>query len=320
MGARGPLVLACRQFERPPGVTARIAVVGLPYFGARAASGLREVGFRAHYAERPGTSPGAWAPFISEIARADLLYAIGSSIRRNGPLDVLARLGKRVLMHWVGSDVLAAEHDFAAGRCSSKLVRDAAHWADAPWLVERLAMLGIAAELRTLPIPLSVGTPAVLPAHFRVLVYLPAKPTPAYDIESTVEVMRALPEIEFSIIGGYQLQPGLSNTRSCGFVEDMAAAYRDSVALLRLVHHDGLSHSVIEALSFGRYVLWTYPLAGVEQVASAPAAIAALERLHRRFTGPGIEPNLEGARAVTERYNWTSIRSEVREGIDRLLT
>lgn len=298
----------------------RIAVLGLPFFAQRTAEGLREAGYDARYVARPGRSPRAWLGMLAELARADLVYAIGSSVATWGPLDLLALARRRIVMHWVGSDVQYALADGRRGRASRRLIRRATHWADAPWLVNELRPLRIRAAVRPLPVPIAVGEAAPLPAEFRVLVYLPERPHAAYAVDETLAVMRALPDVRFVIAGGFAAPAGFANVTSLGFVAGMADVYRDSVVLLRLVHHDGLSHSVVEALSYGRHAVWTYPFEGAIEAATPEAAIAALRDLQRRFTQHELGVNVEGIAKVTQRYSWSTILDEARTGVDRLLS
>jgi hypothetical protein len=256
---------------------------------------------------------------MASLARADLVYGVGSSVARNSPADLMARAGRRLLLHWVGTDVEVAVADHRAGRTSARLLRTATHWADAPWLVAELAGIGVRAECRPLPVPLAMGEVAAMPPEFRVLTYLPAQPGPAYDLEATLEVFEALPEVRFAVFGGYQ-PPARENVEAAGYVVDMPALYRRGSALLRLTRHDGLSHSVIEALSFGRHVLWSCPFPGAALVRNSAEAAREVRRLHERFLAGSLEPNREGAAAVTETYAWCTIRDEVRRGIARLLT
>lgn len=288
----------------------RVAVIGLPFFGRRVAESLREAGIEARYLPSPAIEPRRIPSVLAELLRADLVYAIGSRAAKGSPVDLLARSGKRVLLHWVGTDVLWARRDAAAHRLSRWLTERAVHWADAPWLVDELGALGIVAEERPLPMPMAVGEPVALPGTFRVLVYLPEHAREPYDVAATLAVVRALPEIEFLVVGGFEPSEPIPNLQALGFVRNMTDVYHRCSVLLRLTHHDGLSHSVVEALSYGRYVVWTYGLPGVVRVANAgeaAAAIASLRTEHR-------EPNYVGVQTA-QRYRADVI---VREAVERL--
>ncbi|MFQ5381567.1 MAG: hypothetical protein ACE5EF_08090 [Dehalococcoidia bacterium] len=297
----------------------RIAVTGLPFFGPRAASGLRQAGFEATYVPRPGARPATWPRFLLELARADAFYSIGSSASRGSPNDRIAALRRKVIMHWVGSDVLSASEARRRNELSNRLVRDAVHWADAPWLVEELRGIGIAAAEHPLPIPIAIGSPEPPPANFRVLVYLPAGRHPAHDIEGTLAVVRALPEVSFLAIGGREAVAPLPNLEHRGYVQTVAPIYRECAAILRLTHHDGLSHSIVEALSFGRHAVWTRHLPGVRQVEDAEGAIEAIRELAAQSAVGSLGVNTRGAAFVTERYAEPNIAEELTEAMHQAL-
>lgn len=287
----------------------RIAVVGLPYFGVRVASSLAAAGFDARFVPSPRAglrNPGAAA----HLARARLVYAIGSSIARGSPLDLLARTGKRVLMHWVGTDVQAARQAARLGRVSGRL-RGAAHWADAPWLIDELAPLGVEADEHPLPMPIAFNEPLPAPAEHCVLVYLPEGSGPNYDVEAMTRVIDTLPGVPFVAVGGGRLER--PNVEVLGYVTDMRTVYRRVSCYLRLVHHDGLSHMVVEALSAGRRVIWSYSLPGVTMVGSPEEAAAAIAR---QVTEPPAW-NIAGIEAAV-RYRGESAVAEAATALEAL--
>lgn len=300
-------------------MTRKISVIGLPFFARRTAAALRSAGYDARYVPRPGNSPRRWWRVLSTILTSDLVYAIGSSVSRTSPLHLVSLTGKPIVLHWVGTDVQVALGVHQEGRTSRRLVERATHWADAPWLVQELRMIGIDASELLLPVPAAIGSPMPLPERFTALIYLPRDFQISYDAEATMEVVKALPEISFMVAGGYRPPQALTNLEILGFVEDMPAVYARSTALLRLTHHDGMSHSVIEALSFGRHVLWSYPLSGAIRVSTAEEAITVIRELAARFAEGDLAVNAEGAARVTEKYHPAKILEEVRRGIDSLL-
>jgi hypothetical protein len=98
-----------------------------------------------------------------------------------------------------------------------------------------------------------------------------------------------------------------------GYVQDMASVYRQHSIYMRLTHHDGLAHSVIEALSFGRQVVWTYPLQGVTHVTSKTEAINALRTL--TATSPSLN---QAGLATAEHYRKERTVAEVAEQLRRM--
>jgi len=298
----------------------RILVVGLPFFGQKVAESLSTAGFDAKFQAHPGRSAGGWAKSAAELLRADVVYSIGSSVRRNSPLDMAARAGKQLLIHWVGTDVRVALDDWHAGAVSERVLHGGIHRADAPWLLDELAELGIRGQERLLPVPVAFGELAPLPEAFRVLVYLPASPQEDYDVAGTLAVMRALPNIGFTIVGGYSPPEPMANVAVLGYRTDMPAVFRESTVLLRLTNHDGMSHSVIEAASFGRYVAWQHAVRGVCQVANDTAAIEAIERLHSLHLDHQLQPNAEGAEYMHTTYNHERVLAAISHDLERLLS
>ena len=100
---------AWRPRNEQPGRVNRIAVIGLPFFAERAAAGLPRRGLDAIYVPRaralaPRDGPARLGPPPGAPRLLRWLQP-GEAF----PADVLVWLRRRVLMHWVGSDVLAAQ-------------------------------------------------------------------------------------------------------------------------------------------------------------------------------------------------------------------
>jgi hypothetical protein len=291
----------------------RIAVTGLPFFGKRVVGALRRAGVESRYVPRMKEAIAEPRRLLF-LARADLVYAIGPGIQRNGPMDVVRRTRKPMVIHWVGSDVLHGLRTHEQGRASATLLGHAEHWADAAWLIEELGPLGIAVIERPLPMPIAIGEATPMPAEHRVLVFLPANPHAAYDLEGTLEVISSLPEVAFTMVGGYVPAQRYDNLHNMGFVRDMASVYREHSIYMRLSHHDGLAHSVVEALSFGRQVVWTHALGGVTRAAGKMEAIAALQSL------VAVPPRLnEAGLATAERYREARTVGEALEQFQRIV-
>jgi hypothetical protein len=126
-------------------------------------------------------------------------------------------------------------------------------------------------------------------------------------------VVSALPGVRFLLVGGFEFEA--ANVENLGFVADMASVYARSSLFLRLVRHDGLSHTVIEALSYGRQVVWKYALPGVTTVADTEGAISAV----RAHVGGPLALNEEGMEAST-RYAPDRVVSEATVALEAMLS
>ena len=132
----------------------RVLILGLPYFGRRLAGELAGLGWNASYLSHPGKDAAGWARVALGVAKADVVYLVGSRAERGSPQDRLLRLRRKpVVIHWVGTDVQIAIDEHRRGRLSPRIAGKPQHWCDAPWLVEELRTAGIVSEY----VPLTTG-------------------------------------------------------------------------------------------------------------------------------------------------------------------
>jgi hypothetical protein len=286
----------------------RIAILGLPYFGNMLAGLLSIRGWEATFVPHPGRRPARWAGAAGRVARADLVYLVATRADRWSAQDLFLRFARKpVVVHWVGTDVLLAREAADRGRLAASVVRRATHLCDAPWLASELAALGIAAEYVALPIP-RVGRPLPLPGQFHVLIYLPVDPfdREVFDMGSLLRLPGALPDVQFTLIPSPpETLPGPlpPNLRALDWVEDMDRLYRDITAMVRLTSHDGMSFMAVEAMSRGRYVLWTHTVPGVTPVAGFDDTVAALRSLRDAHAAGTLGPNEAGIAWVRDAYD-----------------
>lgn len=287
----------------------RILILGLPYFGRMLASLLGERGWAAAYEEHPGRNVKAWANLVRKVARADVIYLIGSRIERRSPQDMLMRIRRKpVVIHWVGTDVQIALDEAEAGRVSQRIAKNATHWCDAPWLVDELATIGVESQHLALPVP---GLPAEappLPARFHVLLYLPvdAYDREVFDMETLLRLPAAFPDIDFTLIPSPAATlpaPLPRNLTAHGWIEDIDSFYRDVSVYVRLTSHDGTSFMVLECLARGRQVIWTFPMRGAIQAEGFEAVAAHIRELAAKQRAGELELNEVGRQYVLANFD-----------------
>ncbi len=285
-----------------------ILILGLPYFGRLLVGDLAALGWSARYIDHPGRHVGGWAKVASAATRADIVYLIGSRIDRGSPQDNLLRFRRKpVVIHWVGTDVQIAVDEHRRDNVALRIAERATHWCDAPWLVEELRTAGVRSEYVPLPIPVAESDPPPLPGRFGVLLYYPVDrlARAVFDIDTMLRLPAAFPDVHFTLIPSPAEtlpDPLPANLSARPWVDDMDPLYRETTALVRLTTHDGQSFMAAEALSRGRYVIWTHPMPGAIQAEGFEQVSEALRGLVERHRAGNLALNAEGRRSALERF------------------
>jgi glycosyltransferase involved in cell wall biosynthesis len=223
---------------------------------------------------------------IVGLSASDVWYSIGSAAS-DGVLHRVARvLRKPRVIHWVGSDIVKLRQD---PRLQALLSGpNVTHLAEVAWTAEELRVLGFNARIAPLPSRLQPANGAKLPEQFTVLFYVPRTRSDFYGRRQFERLMRSLRDkpIRYLIVGGGHLRvPHGVDAEDFGWRGDLADIYKQATALIRFTPRDGLSLMVLEALSFGRHVLWTQPFPYVRRVGTFKGMedeICSLFDLHER--------------------------------------
>jgi glycosyltransferase involved in cell wall biosynthesis len=212
---------------------------------------------------------------------------------------------KRVLVYWIGSDVL---HAAGAGRVWTRRVQRLVdtNLTVTAGLRAELASQGVRAEVIPIVSDLRGVNVEPLPARFAVLAYLPAHDHVFYGSATVSELARRLPAVDFLVVGGWRDERLLRNLIALGFVSDMSEVYRRSSVLLRLTPHDGLPKMVLEALAWGRRVIWSQPFPHCMLAQSVNEAERAIVATH-----PCQLPNQEGAEYVLTHHAFEQFSSRL---------
>ena len=302
----------------------RILILGLPYFGELLTKDLRSLGWDAQFLPHPGRSAMGWARVAKAALRADVLYLIGSRIDRKAPQDRLLHLRRGpTVIHWVGTDAQIAVEEHRRGNVSERVAERPVHWCDAPWLVEELRTIGVVSEYVSLPIPIEAAQAPPLPEQFRVLLYYPvdAFDREVFDAKTILRLPEAFPEIPFILIPSppETLPPLPPNVDARGWIDGLDEVYREITVVVRLTSHDGQSFMVAEALSRGRYVIWTHPMPGCIQAEGFEEVERALRELVGQHQAGELKPNQAGRQAVLERFGNGKPLRELDERLRALL-
>jgi hypothetical protein len=212
---------------------------------------------------------------------------------------------RRDYVYWIGSDVQKVLLQVTDGKRPRDYVRTlnrSHNITGVDRLTDELSSIGV--DATTVPFPFCLFdipvVPPPMPATMTVLSYVPDSRREFYGLPSLLDAGKALPDVQFSIMGGDGI--GVCNVppnvRFFGFLDDPAPLYAKSSVVVRLVEHDGAGASVAEGLLFARPIIYSYPTPHVTHVpyGDSAALIEALSDLRQQHLTGGIPLNLEGRR------------------------
>lgn len=239
------------------------------------------------------------------------IYHIGGSC---SSFCLLGRLlGKRMIVHWIGSDVIRYQ-----GRLN--LRKRLGLWVhrnlvdlvlvDSEIIQTELKEIGIESHLLRLLPKAMVGEVTALPKEPAVLSYWSDDKFDFYRGDLLFALAQAFPHVTFLIAKatGRGLKGVPPNVKLLGLVENMPQLYKQCTCLIRLPRHDGLSAMVLEVLAYGRYVIYSYRFPHTSFAKDFDSAREALEEILRKN-----EPNTDGANHVRENFSIDKEATRFRE-------
>lgn len=279
----------------------KVALLGLEYFGRSLKEQLAAVGVEAYLGSElmgDGVSGTAWR----SLRKVDVVHLLKGRLSLRHHWSLIAR--RPVLVHWSGTDVVHSLNEKGArGALHRWMLRHlvTACVADSELLAEEVEpMLGYRPEvIRLLPSGLK-GTVLPLPVKFTVFGSWRPGHEELYGSETILAMARAFPGVDFIV--GIDTIPTSgdwpTNLTFRRFDEPMAELWPRVSCLVRVCAHDSLSATVLEALSRGRYCIYSNSFPHTETARNVDEAKAALARLVSMR-----EPNVAGARYVDENFD-----------------
>ena len=248
--------------SRPARQERRVAMSGLGLFCGQVAEQIErcEPGWKASIL-RTGSRLEVLAAMYRLIS-SDVWYSIGSPITDRWVNAFARALRKPRVIHWVGTDI---EHfRNAPGIASAFASPHTKHLTEAPWTALELRELGLESTIAPLPLRSYAADVKPLPARFTILLYVPQSRPDFYGRQLYESMLREFSAegLRVYVVGGGELQaPAGADVSHFGWQDDLRRIYEDTTVLVRLTPRDGLSLMVLEALSFGRHVIWSQPFA-----------------------------------------------------------
>lgn len=208
-----------------------------------------------------------------------------------------------VFRYWVGSDVFFAnqanQETLTKIKELDKLITK--NIVVAGHLADELLVVGI----KSIYVPI---VPCELPSFSEkwsaeiantVLVYLPINREEFYGADILEKIITNNKDINFIIVanGGERFKK-YKNVKNYGWIEDMEDIYNSVGIILRYTKHDGLPRMVIEALSRGKYIIYSWPLSGCFWGGNLDSI-----NYHLKNCTSMSAPNYSGARLVRSVYS-----------------
>lgn len=232
--------------------------------------------------------PEIHASFITptnalDLLRADIIHIIFPVLSPFAikVIAILKKFNKKILRHWIGSDVMAMTQDIH----KKKLMDQASAYTDAnitqsAELKNELHTLGIRSEIVRIITDDITYHEAPMPSTFTVLCYLPKGKENFYGYQTLIKLAKDFPHTPFLVSShdGEELEK-LPNITYLGRVDSADELLNRASCLLRIVEHDGLSKMIIEALGKGRHVIWIYPFPFCHSATTYTEVVQALQAI-----------------------------------------
>lgn len=288
----------------------KVVIVGLPYFAKKIAEGISQIDTGNTYVA-VDTSSGLLGKmtYVYHILFSEVLYFIGGQNQRGKVLKLAMFLRRRIVMHWVGTDVLNARKAYQEGCIDTELISVARHVCEVDWIKAELQEIGINAEILQIAyFPDDLQLPPPLPQTFSVLFYMGTGREKFYGLDKLIQLAGLFPNIPIRIVGASKCSLPLPlNVKLLGWVRDMDSEYRNSVLSLRLPEHDGLSFSVLEPLAYGRYVGYVYEFTGTKKVSTLEDIAAYVRDLSTLHAAGALQVNRPGYDFIVRNYSRTKV-------------
>ncbi len=293
----------------------KIILVGLPLFTSYLAKelsaffpGHRFVALDTYYKTTDK------ALYLWHLQTADVVHSVNGTLKNSKVLEIALRKNKKVILHWVGTDLQTAKKDFQSGNYNPAFIQKPVHLTDTPWFVEELKKIGIE-EGQFIPLKaLEEKQARPFPEDFSVLCYIPENRSEFYGMNILIDMALETPEVEYKIAGMKEYQKPLSaNIKLLGWVKNMEEEINRSVACLRFPQTDGLSFFVLESLSLFRYVAYNQEFEYSDYCRNTSDFIRWIKEKQALFMQDKLPLNEEAARNVLQDFNKEKVLNQLME-------
>lgn len=242
---------------------------------------------------------------IYKMSKANILYTTFWGIpckKNNIYLKIAKILNKKVVCHWIGSDVLEAMKKPKETLKFQKYID--LNLAGSQLLQEELLDIGIESIVENIILDdILIRNNKLRLKEHGVLVYLPTGREEFYGGKLIERLAKEFPKINFYIVANVNTDylKNFKNIKNIGKVslEEMEEIYDKISILIRIPKHDGLSLMVLEALARGKEIIYKYEHPYTKKAED----YIQLKKQFELIIQKPPEYNLEAAKYVKENYS-----------------
>lgn len=282
----------------------KVIFSGTPFFGKQLASKFQEYDNRNEYLYldiKQNLFKRLY--FYYHLLTTDILFITYVDAYYIKSVDFALKWKKNVIFSWIGTDVMNASPLILEKKFNQKYIQDTYHTTNSTWLQKELEEVNIKADFLTIYIYEEKKREILIPQEFSVLSYVAKGREEFYGIDTIIKLATDFKEVSFKIAGIYEYPNLPSNIQLLGWV-DMEKEYPKSTVYIRYPMHDGEAHSVLEALSYGKTVLYNrnYPFS--LYTPDYESLKDSLSSTINKFKNNELTPNYDAIQYIQENYNF----------------
>ena len=203
---------------------------------------------------------------VISILLSKKIFIIGGEFYKSKIMDISLFFNKEIYIEWAGSDVLKAKKFFENGMINENYIKKPIHFSVSKWIQSELQEIGIENKVCKASLCDVVRNDkekfvfSMNNKNIMAFTYLGKNRENFYGLDQVIKLAKKFPNVKFRVCGtdGENLIH-LNNIEYLGWINNVSEELDNCNIFLRLIEHDGLSNTVLEALSKGKFVIYSYP-------------------------------------------------------------
>lgn len=248
---------------------------------------------------------------VIQLFLSDMVYCVGNrDICGDRLLSLAKKLNKKIIIHWIGSDVIRERERQERG--GEKINQGVINLAVTQQLCEELAALDICSYyVPIVPSSFPLSNIPPMPSSHGVMSYIPKGHEDFYGWQEVKKIAEAHLNIPFYIVAndGDGLGNVSENVIFKGYLphSELIDLFEEISVLIRYTKHDGLPVMLLEAQALGRTVIYRFDLPHV--IKPKDDSVCALDEVFSSVLLSSPEMNMAAKAYVDENFNIRSVVS-----------